>query len=192
VSEVVRAYESFLLAKSAAAEAQTPAAAGSPTAPVPPSAEAPRSPARLADVVLLPAAGSPADPPLYRCGEPLALDVGWESDDPGRPFHVAVGVNRSDGVEVFSVGTHADGLPPFSGELRYRVRLLIPGLPLVKGEFTLYIFLLDEGGLHVYDQRMIRRAFAVESPSYTFGLVRVEHRWELDVARPAAVHQAGR
>ncbi len=50
----------------------------------------------------------------------------------------------------------------------------------MKGEFTLYIFLLDEGGLHIYDQRVIQSAFNVRSPAYAFGLVHVEHAWDLD------------
>jgi lipopolysaccharide transport system ATP-binding protein len=202
VSEVIREYEAFLLAKSEQA-------AATPTVPAAAIAGEVRLPARLAEVTLLPTGSGPlpspggsggsggpgspgSDTPRYRCGEPLELEITWDSDSPDRLFQVGVGVNRSDGVEVFSLGTQADGLGPFSGELRYRVRLLVPSLPLVKGEFALYIFLLDEGGLHIYDQRMIRRAFAVESPSYTFGLVRVEHRWEVDVERSAAVHQADR
>jgi lipopolysaccharide transport system ATP-binding protein len=117
----------------------------------------------------------------------LEIEIEWEAEDPRRAFHVGVGVNRNDGVEVCSFATHLDGLPPLSGERSYRARLRIPSLPLVKGEFMLYVFLLDEEGLHIYDQRVLRRAFAVESPRYTFGLVRVEHRWDLNAAHASLV-----
>ena len=70
------------------------------------------------------------------------------------------------------------------------MRLRIPALPLVKGEFTLYIFLLDEGGLHIYDQRVLSNAFTVQSPSYAFGLIQVEHAWDFDAARPSSVQRS--
>jgi len=168
VSEVIREYETFLLAKS---EARAPEVAH-------PSAAT--GPARLTSVRLGPAApsGQPAEKPLYACGDPLDIEVAWEAEEPRLGFHVGIGVNRIDGVEVFSFATHLDGLPAWTGERRYRLKLLLPRLPLVKGEFSVYVFLVDEGGLHVYDQRLVRRAFSVASPAYVFGLVEAEHRWD--------------
>jgi lipopolysaccharide transport system ATP-binding protein len=177
VSEVVREYENFLVAKSAhAAEA-------APAAPTAPSA----LPARIT------AARLRGPDPLYTQGDPWELEVEWETADPGLAFHLGVGINRADGIEVCSFATHLDGLAPMTGERAYGARLAIPSLPLVKGEFTLYIFLLDEGGLHVYDQRMMPGAFNVRSPAYTFGLVRVEHAWDLDAGSgPSLRSVAGR
>jgi lipopolysaccharide transport system ATP-binding protein len=164
VERVVREYESFLVAKSAQAAEPAPAAA----APA-------LSPARLVAVRLdEPRRGRP-----YTPGDPWELEVEWETEDAGLAFHLGIGVNRADGVEVCSFATHLDGLAPVTGERSHAVRLSIPRLPLVKGEFTLYVFLLDEAGLHVYDQRVIPGAFAVQSPAYAFGLVRVDHSWNL-------------
>jgi energy-coupling factor transporter ATP-binding protein EcfA2 len=180
VLDVVRDYENFLVAKSAA----TAAASGeAPPEPLP------SGPARLAEVRL---AG--ADPlfktdPLFETDRPWELEIFWEAEDPRIPFHLGVGVNRIDEIEVFSFSTHADGLPPFRGERRYAARLRLPRLPLVKGEFTLYIFLLDEEGLHIYDQRVLQRAFRVQSPSYSFGLVRAEHSWDVDARSGSAVQR---
>jgi lipopolysaccharide transport system ATP-binding protein len=172
VSEVVREYENFLVAKSAhAAEAAsgTPAAAG------------PALPARIASARLR------APELLYTQGDPWELEVEWETENPRLAFHLGVGINRADGVEVCSFATHLDGLAAMTGERAYTARLAIPSLPLVKGEFTLYIFLLDEEGLHIYDQRMMPGAFNVRSPAYTFGLVRVEHAWDLDAGSGSSV-----
>jgi ABC-type polysaccharide/polyol phosphate transport system ATPase subunit len=173
VSEVVREYETFLLAKS---EARAPAA----SEPGPAA-----GPARITAVRLGPAANAGVEKPLYAGGDPLEIEVDWESRDPRHGFHLGIGVNRIDGVEIFSFATHQDGLPPMTGERRYGIRLRIASQPLVKGEFSLYVFLLDESGLHVYDQHYVRRAFSVASPAYAFGLVQAEHRWEVD-ARSAA------
>ena len=175
VSEVVREYENFLVAKSARAAAE-------------PAAAEPRGglPARILSARL-------AKPEtLYSQGDPWELAVEWEAEDPRLAFHLGVGINRADGVEVCSFATHLDGLPPFTGERRHAARLAIPRLPLVKGEFTLYIFLLDEEGLHIYDQRVIPGAFEVRSPVYAFGLVQVEHVWSLDAGRLSSVQREER
>jgi lipopolysaccharide transport system ATP-binding protein len=164
VSEVVREYENFLVAKSAQA------ADGASAAPL----ETPRAlPARIGTARLL------ATELLFTQGDPWELEVEWETEDPRLAFHLGVGVNRADGVEVCSFATHLDGLSAMTGERAYSARLRIPSLPLVKGEFALYVFLLDEGGLHIYDQRVIPSAFNVRSPAYAFGLVHVEHAWSL-------------
>ena len=174
--EVVREYENFLVAKSAQAAAHT-----GDHAPAPPLSALP---ARIASARLL---GGGA---LYAQGDPWELEVAWESEDPRLAFHLGVGINRVDGIEVCSFATHLDGLEPVSGERAYTARLAIPSLPLVKGEFTLYIFLLDEEGLHIYDQRVIPGSFQVRSPAYVFGLVRVEHAWELDAGSGSSVQRS--
>ena len=173
--EVVRQYENFLVAKSAQA-----ARAGD-DAPAPPPSSLP---ARIVSARLLGGAT------LYAQGDPWELEVAWESEDPRLAFHVGVGVNRADGVEVFSCATHLDGLAPVTGARAYSARLAVPSLPLVKGEFTLYVFLLDEEGLHVYDQRVIPGSFQVRSPAYVFGLVRVEHAWTLDAESGSSVQRS--
>jgi ABC-type polysaccharide/polyol phosphate transport system ATPase subunit len=184
VSDVVREYENFLVAKSAHAAATAPA--------MPVMTEA-------SGVAVEPAAGLPARitsarlvgaRSLYDQGDLLEVEVEWESEDPRLAFHVGVGINRSDGIEVCSFATHLDALPPQSGERSYALRLEIPRLPLVKGEFTLYIFLLDERGLHIYDQRILQSAFTVRSPAYAFGLVEVEHAWDLDAGKASSVHRS--
>ncbi len=172
VAEVVREYENFLVAKSAQAAA----------AAAPASTEARALPARIVSARLV----EPERDFLYSYGDPLEVEVEWQTEDPGLAFHLGVGINRADDLEVCSFATHLDGLPPRTGQRSYAARLRVPSLPLVKGEFTLYIFLLDEGGLHVYDQRRLANAFTVHSPTYAFGLIRAGHAWEFDAARGSA------
>ena len=180
VADVVRDYENFLVAKSAQAGSQ-PVAEATEAFGAPPPAVQRGMPARIAAVRLV----EPATDCLYRPGDDWELEVAWETGNPRLGFHLGVGINRVDGVEVCSFATHLDGKPPLSGDTRYTVRLRIPALPLVKGEFTLYVFLLDEKGLHIYDQRVLPNVFTVHSPSYSFGLVRVDHLWDFEVANAA-------
>jgi lipopolysaccharide transport system ATP-binding protein len=166
-ADVIREYENFLVAKSAAASPED-GAEGEPE-------RESRRLARIASARLVDAQGA-----QYEHGQSWELEVEWETEDPGLAFHVGVGINRSDEIEVCSFSTHLDGLPPCTGERRYSVRLRIPRLPLVKGEFTLYVFLLDGSGLHIYDQRRLPRAFVVHSTTYAFGLIRADHDWDVE------------
>ncbi len=165
VEQVVREYENFLLDKGEGAPPRAPAdsdAAG---------------PARITAVHQPQSAHRTA---VYRHRQPFSLEIEWRTEDPALPFHVGVGIDRIDGLQVCSFGTHRDELPPFSGAGRYRTRLEVPELPMLQGEFSIYVFLLDEQGLHVYDQQILPSAFSVEprEREYQFGLVQVEHRWD--------------
>jgi ABC-type polysaccharide/polyol phosphate transport system ATPase subunit len=214
VAEVVRDYENFLLAKSAPAAGRSlagavasgsgaaaedaageddRAAGGADARPggggedgVP--ADQPRGPARLLGVRVSGGASAEAPAgavPLFAPGDDLELEIEWESLRPDLAFHVGIGINRIDDLEVGSLATHLDGRPPMTGRTRYRLGVVLPRLTLVKGEFTLYVFLLDEVGLHIYDQRIYRRAFGVHSPGYAFGMVTLEHHWLEPAGRAA-------
>lgn len=180
VLEVIHEYENFLVAKSGSA-----AAAAAEPMPEPPSDQGPTAPAdqpltgpaRLTGVRQL--AESGVETARYASGSTFRLVVSWATDDPNLGFHLGVGINRTDGVEVCSFSTHLDGLAPVSGEREYRAVLEVPALPIVKGEFSLYVFLLDHRSLHVYDQRLLRGAFSVESADYRIGLINVEHAWDV-------------
>ncbi|HUP43822.1 MAG TPA: Wzt carbohydrate-binding domain-containing protein, partial [Thermoanaerobaculia bacterium] len=179
--EVVREYEEFLLEKSRAAGREAASAhAAEPS-------EAP-GPARISAVRLV---GGRDEPPsdeespsrVFRHGEPLAVEVDWRCESPDLRFHLGIGINRIDEVEVAIFATHQDGLEPISGRCAYEAAVRLPALPLLKGSFTIYVFLVDESGLHVYDRRLLRGAFRVESRGYRFGLIAADHTWELgDVA----------
>jgi ABC-type polysaccharide/polyol phosphate transport system ATPase subunit len=165
-AEVVREYESFLLAKSAQSLV---------------SQNAPVGPARITGVRQI---GGDGDIGHYPPHEPFLLEVDWECDDPALAFHLAVGIDRIDDVQVLSFSSRQDGLAPAGGHRRYRARLEIPELPLLKGSFTVYVFLLDESALHVFDRRILRGALVIDNPEFVAGLVRTEHRWEVGALQP--------
>jgi lipopolysaccharide transport system ATP-binding protein len=166
---VVREYERFLLAKRA------PAASGAQPAATPVHADSPHAPARLLAVRQLSASG---EQPTYRVGDRWEMEVDWECEDASLRFHVAIGINRAeDGLPLASFATHYSDRAPVSGSAHHHLRLEIPALPLTKGNFSLAVFLLDEQGLHVYDQRHVPEAFTVLSPHFVPGLVEIAHVW---------------
>lgn len=180
--EVIREYEGFLQTKSAARERGEPleTAVTRKDGPVEPQGG---RPARLTDVRLVGASGDGDSLPAVRPGGELCVDIAWETTDADLSFHLGVGLNRADDMEVAAFSSLHEGCRPWTGRTAHRGRLTIPELPLVKGEFTVYVFLLDESGLHIHDQRILSRAFRMVSSSYHFGVVRIPHSWE----RPAAL-----
>jgi lipopolysaccharide transport system ATP-binding protein len=157
--QVVPRYEAFLDAKSDHGEE------------APEIVEATLSaPARIDEVRLLTG-------PTYRHGGSLELEIRWSCNDPGMAFHLCVGLNRPDEIEVASFLSSRSGVGPWSGRTRHTVRLEIPDLPLVKNTFKLYVFLLAEDALHIHDTRILEDAFTVEYDEYPFGIVNIPHRW---------------
>jgi len=168
--KVVRQYERYLLAKSARGETE---AAGAATTIAQDSGS--ERPARILAVRQTTASG---EHPAYRHGELWQVEVDWESRRDDLAFHVAIGINRAeDGLPIASFATHYAGLEPLGGPSPRRLTLEIPELPLAKGDFSLTVFLLDERGLHVHDQRHVPDAFSVVSPRFVPGLVEIAHHW---------------
>jgi lipopolysaccharide transport system ATP-binding protein len=169
--DVVRDYERFLLAK----DAQTSAthAAGDTWTPAH-DGERP-GPACITAVRVGAGLGEAG---ATRPGQPWTLEIEWQHAESGRGCHLAVGIDRVDGVQVFACDTRATSGFPLVGSGRQAARLRLPNLPLLKGDFTVYVFLLDEQALHVYDRRVLPAALRVDGVGYRIGLVDVAHAWE--------------
>lgn len=114
----------------------------------------------------------------HEIGQQWGVEVECETGAEDVKLQLGIGVDTADGREVFACATHRDGLAPLVGARRYTVRMWLPELPLLAGEFTLHVFLLDGRGLHVHDRRTMQRAFHVSSPVYSPALIDPPHRWE--------------
>ena len=172
---VVRAYEAFLQQK------ERERAGQEVSETIPPGTEG-RRPARFTEVVIHDGSGFPRAE--FGSGETVAVDLAFESDDPGLAFHLRVGADREDGVQAFAVDTRAEPFAPLTGRRSYRLRLVFPQLPIASGDFRLYAFLGDETALHLHDARVLRPGFTIVSPDYTVGLVKPQHFWTVTEGRP--------
>ncbi len=169
--EVVEGYERYLELRRAAA-------------PVPPPEHtAGERPGRIVAAEVARAAHNDG---AHRLEEPFRVDVEWTSERPELHFHLGLGIDRRDGVQIAAFSTHYDGRSPFTGRVRYRVTFELPALPITQGEFTLYVYLLDEAALHVYDQRLLPQALRVRSERYRTGLLDARHSWVEQTSAPLA------
>lgn len=175
---VVRDYEKFLQEKESRLEEQ----------PAPAAATDGRRPALFTEVAVHDGSGYPRSE--FASGETLAVDLAFETQDPTLSFNLRLGADREDGVQAFAVDTREEPWAPLTGKRRYRVRLLLPELPIAQGEFRLYAFLGDETALHLHDLRVLKPGFTVVAPDYTVGLIRPRHIWSVAEEEPAEMTAA--
>jgi lipopolysaccharide transport system ATP-binding protein len=118
--------------------------------------------------------------PHRRASAPWALEVEWESRDDRLGFHLAVGLDSADGVQVCAFTTQRAGLEPMTGAGRHRAVVRVPRLPMTKGDYSACVFLLDEESLHVYDRKVQANVLEVEAQRFEPSLFEVAHEWEVD------------
>ena len=173
---VVREYEAFLQQRERERVGEEPAASGTAPPPEPVRTDG-RRPARLTEVTVHDGSGYPRTE--FAAGETVAVDLAFEAEETSLAFHVRVGIDREDGVQILAADTRREPWAPLTGRNRYRLRLLLPELPVAQGDFRLYVFLGDEKALHVHDVRILRPGFSVVSPEYVVGLLRPRHLWTI-------------
>jgi lipopolysaccharide transport system ATP-binding protein len=179
---VVRAYEDFLQAKERRRhDAEYHAE---------PAGTNGRRPARITEVLVHDGSGYPRT--NFGAGETVAVDMSFETEDPGLAFHARIGADREDGVQAFAVDTRGEPWAPLTGRSRYRLRLVFPELPIAQGEFRLYVFLGDEKAMHLHDMRILKPGFTVVAPDYAVGMLAPRHVWSVAEDEPAAEMPAGR
>lgn len=116
---------------------------------------------------------------VFRTGDDIVLRASIEADDAGQRIHVLAGFDRAaDDMQCFAIGTNLDGLEPLSGDHLYEVKLRLNNVPLVRGDYSLALFVGDENGMHVFDRKDFRPAFSIGGDRYEIGLIRVAHEWD--------------
>lgn len=120
-----------------------------------------------------------SEPAELRSGvDEFGIVVYVDHDASVPPPTVAVLISDAAGLHVTSCTSHHDGVrwQPTAGRLVACVRW--PELPLMRGEFTVDVFLLCEQAIHVYEHVVHAVRFQVAASGPEPGLVRIPHRWE--------------
>jgi ABC-type polysaccharide/polyol phosphate transport system ATPase subunit len=111
-------------------------------------------------------------------GDDLAIAVSYEVPSPPTTVHVGVKIFRNDGIVCYGIGTHLDGVvpSPSSG----RVILRFPDLQLLAGEYYVSVHLLDETGLHPYEELGKACSFWVSQSFVAVGMCTLNHEWHVE------------
>ncbi len=116
----------------------------------------------------------------------LAISVGFASDLALPSPVVAVTLNAPDGRMLTSSGSHVAGLELARDESgRGTATIEFPNIPLLKGEYFVWVYLLSENGIHVYDTAANVATLHFSQQSLEQGLVSLVHNWH-SVAGAAA------
>ena len=136
------------------------------------------TPVRFRDITVSDRSGAPRD--RFARGEDIHVRLQLAADSPDQPVHLIVGIHRSaDDLQCFAVGTHADGIPPLSGQTEYDVTVRLADVPLLRGDYSIIAFAGDENAMTVFDRRDVRPAFSMTGDRFEIGLIAVDHRWDL-------------
>jgi lipopolysaccharide transport system ATP-binding protein len=180
---VVAEYESYLrdrIAERAAIE---------PHPPRPVTAGSVMRPAPWISGVSLIVNGQAASRHEVQTGDELAVAISYEIPAPPTPVHVGVRILRNDGIVCYGTGTHLDGVTP--GPSSGRVILRLPDIPLLAGEYSVSVHLLDETGLHHYERRGNACSFRVCQPFIALGLCQLKHDWRVEAATEGVAEPLG-
>ena len=91
---------------------------------------------------------------------------------------VGVIILGGDGRYIASAGTVNDGIVLHTNaEHCGSVTLQFPGFPLLKGCYSLEVYLLCEQGLHIYEKVRQAAELNVEQASLELGIVNLPHQW---------------
>jgi lipopolysaccharide transport system ATP-binding protein len=123
-------------------------------------------------------------------GDSIEIRVWWSNPTPDEtPIHVGIGFMRQDMTTCGGAGTNLSGhrLEGESGCLALRV----PDVRLLSGQFLIPVILLDEGGVHKYQEYLMPENLVVRTDTRDVGLFRLETAWaDLDLPAPASPQPA--
>ncbi len=105
----------------------------------------------------------------------LKIRVRYRNDGDPIPLCMGIGLTRTDTTHCIGHTTGMDGVV-FGGQEGV-VELLLPGLRLLSGEFVLFVWLMDERGVHRYHQALAPRNLVVMNDGKEVGLFLQEHEW---------------
>ncbi|MBY0463993.1 MAG: Wzt carbohydrate-binding domain-containing protein, partial [Burkholderiales bacterium] len=120
---------------------------------------------------------APADTPVYRSAtDSVVLDIHINPAPQLPPPTVAILISNSSGLQVCSFSTQIDKAPLAEGQTA--VRLELPRIPLLKGDYEIDAFLLCERGIHVYEHVRHVARFRVTQDHLEVGLVHLPRDWQ--------------
>lgn len=96
---------------------------------------------------------------------------------------IAVGTKRADGILCFAHTTQFAGMTVDFTE--GSVTLHLEKLCLLAGEFGVPIWLLDETGTHIYQERPALQNLIVQNRTKDLGVFLQAHHWTIDAKQPA-------
>ncbi len=127
----------------------------------------------------------------YATGDSFEIRVWWENPRPlETPIHLGIGFMRQDLTTCGGAGTQLSGFELLG--TRGCTVLRVPEVPLLSGHFLVPVILLDEGGVHRYQEFLMSESLVVRTNTREVGLFRLDTSWEnRDLPLPARSSPSG-
>ena len=93
---------------------------------------------------------------------------------------LALGISNQHGLTIASASSHNDRFAlEISADGRGKAQIVFPKIPLLKGQYTITIFLMCEHAIHLYDQATNYLMLEVTQEGIEQGIVYLEHYWHI-------------
>jgi lipopolysaccharide transport system ATP-binding protein len=128
----------------------------------------------------------PSDGLAYRHGiDSLKMQIDFRSDMTIPCPTLGVVIHGADGRAVTSAGNWVDHVPIVrDAEGHSSVSLEIPELPLLKGRYTVSVYVLCERSINLYSSAEHAANFEVVQDNVEQGVVSLPHRWAMETVNP--------
>lgn len=137
--------------------------------------------ASLTEVILLKSSLAEAIGVVYQTGERFRVKAMAQKQNSlaVEDVHIGIIIKRNDGVQCYGVSTVLDGIPLFTTENPNELGVIydIPELPLLSGQYSLEVWLVDTTSAHVYDSMQSCCEFKVRQMTTEVGVSYMQHRW---------------
>ncbi len=109
-------------------------------------------------------------------GDSIEIRIWWSNPTPQEtPIHIGVGFMRQDMTTCGGAGTNLSGVQ-LEGSHGCTV-LRVPKVRLLSGQFLIPVILLDEGGVHKYQEYLMPENLIVRTNTRDVGLFRLDTEW---------------
>ena len=109
----------------------------------------------------------------------LSVRVRFNSDPALPSPSLGIGIISASGITIASAGNFNEGLVlERDAAGRGEGCLVFPGLPLLKGDYYISVFLFCERGIHIYDHAERYAMIRVTQKGLEQGVVALPHHWE--------------
>mgnify|MGYP000969081219 CR=1 FL=1 len=117
--------------------------------------------------------------PLRSGQHDLIIDVGLRVDPAAALPSLGIVLNGGDGRPVASAGNWLDGVPlRRADDGRVQARLTLPKLPLLKGRYTVSVYVLCDRAINLWAASEHVASFDVEQDHLEQGVVSLPRRWD--------------
>ncbi len=116
---------------------------------------------------------------LHSREQRLSICVSYHIDPSLPSPTIAVAFMRRDGLLVASASTHNDGFTVQQNDNGHgQVCIYLDDLPLLKGQYSLDVFLACEQAIHVYDTAASVITMDISQSGIEQGITHIPHQWE--------------